>query len=104
VKTVVSTGKEKEVAAMRKAIHAQADAQAAQERVRHVVEKLKAMKLAKTAEIVATTVEETVSHPDVSIEGRQVRGGPVRNPISGLAYTRFQSERSIHSGSPTSRT
>jgi hypothetical protein len=38
---------------MLKAIHAQEDAQAAGEKAQQVVEKLKAMKLARAAEIVA---------------------------------------------------
>jgi transposase-like protein len=60
--TAVPTGKVKEVAAMLKAIHAQEDAQAAKQKARHVVEKLRAMKLAKAAEIVANGIEETLSY------------------------------------------
>lgn len=41
------TGKVKEVAAMLKAVRAQEDAQAAREEAAQVVEKLKAMKLAR---------------------------------------------------------
>jgi len=50
------------VAAMLKAVHAQEDAQAAREKAAQVVEKLKAMKLARAAEIVAAGVEETLSY------------------------------------------
>jgi putative transposase len=60
--TAVPTGKVKEVAAMLKAIHAQEDAAAAAEKARLVVEKLRAMKLAKAAEIVANGIEETLSY------------------------------------------
>jgi putative transposase len=60
--TAVPTGKVKEVAAMLKAIHAQEDAAAAAEKARQVVEKLRAMKLAKAAEIVANGIGETLSY------------------------------------------
>ena len=60
--TAVPTGKVKEVAAMLKAIHAQEDRQAAKEKANQVVEKLRAMKLAKAAEIVASGIEETLSY------------------------------------------
>ena len=60
--TAVPTGKVKEAAAMMKAVHAQEDAQAAREKTAQVVEKLKTMKLARAAEIVAAGVEETLSY------------------------------------------
>ncbi len=60
--TAVPTGKVKEVAAMLKAIHAQEDAHAAKEKARQVVEKLRAMRLAKAAEIVENGIEETLSY------------------------------------------
>jgi putative transposase len=60
--TAVPTGKVKEVAAMLKAIHAQEDAQAAKEKARQVVEKLRAMRLAKAAEIVENGIDETLSY------------------------------------------
>ena len=60
--TAVPTGKVKEVAAMLKAIHAQEDRQAAKEKAPQVVEKLRAMKLAKAAEIVENGIEETLSY------------------------------------------
>src|ERR1700722_7796302 len=60
--TAVPSGKVKEVAAMLKAIHAQEDAAAAADKARQVVEKLRAMKLAKAAEIVANGIGETLSY------------------------------------------
>jgi transposase-like protein len=60
--TAVPTGRVKEVAAMLKAIHAQEDAQAAKEKAHQVVEKLRAMKLAKAAEIVENGIHETLSY------------------------------------------
>jgi transposase-like protein len=47
--TAVPTGKVKEVAAMLKAIHAQEDAKAAQEKASQIIQKLKLMRLAKAA-------------------------------------------------------
>ena len=60
--TAVPTGKVKEVAAMLKAIHAQEDAQAAKEKARQVVVKLREMRLGKAAEIVEAGVDETLSY------------------------------------------
>jgi transposase-like protein len=60
--TGVPSGKVKEVAAMLKAIHAQEDAQAAKEKARQVVEKLRPLRLAKAAEIVENGIEETLSY------------------------------------------
>jgi len=60
--TAVPTGKVKEAAAMLKAIHAQEDRHAAKEKAAQVVEKLRAMKLAKAAEIVENGIEETLSY------------------------------------------
>jgi putative transposase len=60
--TAVPTGKVKEVAAMLKAIHAQEDRLAAKEKANQVMEKLRAMKLAKAAEIVENGIEETLSY------------------------------------------
>ena len=60
--TAVPTGKVKEAATMLKAIHAQEDAQAPREKAAQVVEKLRAMKLARAAEIVAAGVDETLSY------------------------------------------
>jgi len=66
--TAVPTGKVKEVAAMLKAIHAQEDAQAAKQKAHQVVEKLRAMKLAKAAELVQNGIEETLSYYDLPPE------------------------------------
>jgi transposase-like protein len=60
--TAVPTGKVKEVAAMLKAIHAQEDAKAAKEKALQVVEKLRAMRLAKAADIVENGIDETLSY------------------------------------------
>jgi len=60
--TAVPTGKVKEAAAMLKAIHAQEDAQAAKEKARQVVAKLREMRLGKAAEIVEAGVDETLSY------------------------------------------
>lgn len=60
--TVVPKGKVKEVAAMLKAIHAQEDRAAAQEKLSAVVAKLRAMKLGKAAERLAEGGEETLTY------------------------------------------
>jgi transposase-like protein len=60
--TAVHAGKVKEVAAMLKAIHAQEDAKAAKEKALQIVEKLRAMRLAKAAEIVENGIGETLSY------------------------------------------
>ncbi len=60
--TAVPAGKVKEVAAMLKAIHAQEDAKAAKEKALQIVEKLRAMRLAKAAEIVENGIDETLSY------------------------------------------
>ena len=60
--TVVPTTKVREVAAMLKAIHAQEDRAAAVAKAALVVGKLRDMKLAKAAELVATGVEETLQY------------------------------------------
>ena len=66
--TAVPTGKVKEAAAMLKAIHAQEDRQAAKEKANKVVDKLRAMKLAKAAEIVENGIEETLSYYELPPE------------------------------------
>jgi putative transposase len=58
----VPNTKIKEVAAMLKAIHAQEDRPAAQQKAQFVVEKLRSMKLRKAAEMVADGVAETISY------------------------------------------
>ncbi len=57
--TAVPTGKVKEVA---EAIHAQKDAKAAKEKALQIVEKLRAMRLAKAAEIVENGINEALSY------------------------------------------
>jgi len=80
--TAVPSGKVKEVAAMLKAVHAQEDAQAAREKAAQVVEKLKAMKLARAAEIVAAGVEETLSY--YAMPSEHWRSIKTNNPLERL--------------------
>jgi putative transposase len=80
--TAVPTGKVKEVAVMLKAVHAQEDAQAAREKAAQVVEKLKAMKLARAAEIVAAGVEETLSY--YAMPSEHWRSIKTNNPLERL--------------------
>ena len=58
--TGVSTGKVTEVAAMLKAIHAKEDRAAARQKAEQVAAKLKEMKLADAAALVAAGIEETL--------------------------------------------
>lgn len=60
--TAVPKGKIKEVAAMLKAIHAQEDRQAAEEKARAVVQKLESMRLSKAAQIVREGASETLAY------------------------------------------
>lgn len=62
VGSVVPQSQTKEVMAMLKAIHAQEDRPAAQAKAADVVAKLRAMKLAKAAGVVAEGVSETLSY------------------------------------------
>jgi transposase-like protein len=62
VSSVVPQSKTKEVMAMLKAIHAQEDRQAAERKAADVVAKLRAMKLAKAADVVEEGVSETLSY------------------------------------------
>jgi putative transposase len=80
--TAVPTGKVKEVAAMLKAIHAQEDAEAAKQKARLVVEKLRAMKLAKAAEIVENGIDETLSY--YSLPPEHWRCLRTNNPLERL--------------------
>lgn len=80
--TAVPTGKVKEVAAMLKAVHAQEDAQAAREKAAQVMEKLKTMKLARAAEIVAAGVEETLSY--YAMPSEHWRSIKTNNPLERL--------------------
>ena len=58
--TMVPQGKMREVASLLKAIHAQEDLAAAQEKAKAVIEKLKLMKLGRAAEIVREGIDETL--------------------------------------------
>jgi len=60
--TIVPKSKVKDVAAMLKAIHAQEDREAAEEKIAAVVRKLKAMKLNQAAKIVEQGAAETLSY------------------------------------------
>jgi transposase-like protein len=60
--TATPSGKMKAVSAMLKAIHAQEDREAAEDKARQVIEKLESMKLAKAASIVRNGVAETLSY------------------------------------------
>lgn len=69
--TLVPHGKVKYVATMLKAIHAQEDKEAAQAKAQAVVKKLKEMKLAKAAELITDSIEETLSYYDFPDEHRR---------------------------------
>ena len=56
----VPSGKVKQVALMLKAIWAQENLEAAQEKTRQVVDKLRSMKLSKAGDLVETSIEETL--------------------------------------------
>jgi putative transposase len=58
----VSSTKMREVAAKLKAIHAGDDIEAARQQAVRVIEKLRGLRLTKVAELVATTVEETLAY------------------------------------------
>jgi len=80
--SVVPKGKVKQVAAMLKAIHAQEDRPAAQEKADAVVTKLKALKLSAAAELVREGIGETLTYyafPDK--HHRQIR---TNNPLERL--------------------
>jgi len=80
--SVVPKGKVKQVAAMLKAIHAQEDRQAAQEKADAVVAKLKALKLPAAAELVREGIGETLTYyafPDR--HHRQIR---TNNPLERI--------------------
>jgi putative transposase len=77
--SLVPRGKVREVASMLKAIHAQEDKKAAQDKALHVIEKLKMMKLVKAAEHIAGNIEETLRYMDFPSEHwRKIR---TNNPI-----------------------
>jgi putative transposase len=78
----VPKGKVKAVAAMLKAIHAQEDRKAAQEKAALVIEKLEEMKLTQGAKIIRDGVEETLSYYDFPSEHwRSIR---TNNPLERI--------------------
>ena len=80
--TVVPKSRVKEVAAMLKAIHAQEDRQAAEEKSAAVIKKLKGMKLAQAAKLVEHSASETLSYYDFpSQHWRSLR---TNNPLERL--------------------
>jgi transposase-like protein len=80
--TAVPKGRVKEVAAMLKAIHAQEDRQAAEEKIVAVTKKLKSMKLSNAARIVEEGAKETLSYYDFpSQHWRSLR---TNNPLERL--------------------
>ncbi len=80
--TAVPKGRVKEVAAMLKAIHAQEDRQAAEEKIAAVTKKLKGMKLTNAAKIVEEGGKETLSYYDFpSQHWRSLR---TNNPLERL--------------------
>jgi putative transposase len=80
--TVVPKSKVKDVAAMLKAIHAQEDRQAAEEKVAAVVKKLNKMKMREAAKLVEQGAAETLSYYDFpSQHWRSLR---TNNPLERL--------------------
>ena len=80
--TAVPKVKVKDVAAMLKAIHAQEDREAAEEKIAAVTRKLKKMKLGNAAEIVSEGAHETLSYYDFpSQHWRSLR---TNNPLERL--------------------
>lgn len=80
--TAVPKGRVKEVAAMLKAIHAQEDRAAAEEKIISVAKKLKSMKLTNAAKIVEEGAKETLSYYDFpSQHWRSLR---TNNPLERL--------------------
>jgi putative transposase len=78
----VPNTKVKEVAAMLKAIHAQEDRAAAEQKAQFVIEKLRSMKLGKAAEMVADGVAETMSYYAFPrVHWRQLR---TNNPLERI--------------------
>lgn len=82
VLTAVPNSKSREVVAMLKAIHAQEDKTAAVAKGRDVIEKLRVMKLIKVAELVAESLEETLSYMQFPSEHwRRIR---TNNPLERI--------------------
>jgi putative transposase len=82
VLSVVPTSKGREVAAMLKAIHAQEDRQAAEQKASQVVEKLELMRLGKAAKLVQEGVGETLSY--MSFPREHWRCLRTNNPLERL--------------------
>jgi len=80
--TVVPKSKVKDVAAMLKAIHAQEDRQAAEEKVAAVVKKLKKMKMSQAAKIVEQGAAETLSY--YAFPSQHWRSLRTNNPLERL--------------------
>ncbi len=80
--TVVPKSKVKNVAAMLKAIHAQEDREAAEDKVKAVVTKLKKMKLGKAAKLVEQGAAETLSY--YAFPSQHWRSLRTNNPLERL--------------------
>jgi putative transposase len=80
--TVVPKSKVKDVAAMLKAIHAQEDRQAAEEKVTAVVKKLKKMKMREAAKLVEQGSAETLSY--YAFPSQHWRSLRTNNPLERL--------------------
>ena len=80
--TVVPKSKVKDVAAMLKAIHAQEDRSAAEEKVEAVIKKLKKMKLTQAAGIVEQGAAETLSY--YAFPSQHWRSLRTNNPLERL--------------------
>jgi len=80
--TAVPKGRVKEVAAMLKAIHAQEDRQAAEEKIAAVTKKLKGMKLSNAARIVEEGAKETLSY--YAFPSQHWRSIRTNNPLERL--------------------
>ena len=79
---LVPKGKVKEVAAMLKAIHASEDRDAALRKAAEISDKLNAMKLKAAAELVANSIEQTVSYMRFPMEHwRRIR---TNNPLERI--------------------
>jgi putative transposase len=80
--TAVPSGKVKVASAMLKAIHAQEDAEAAKEKARQVAVKLREMRLARAAELVEASVDETLSY--YSFPSEHWRSIRTNNPMERM--------------------
>ena len=80
--TAVPKGRVKEVAAMLKAIHAQEDQSAAEEKIAAVTKKLRAMKLSNAAKIVEEGAKETLSY--YAFPSQHWRSLRTNNPLERL--------------------